>query len=166
MREPESSSPDQALKIASISTPEDLIAFRTLNEEWITRFFSLEEADRQQLGDPLGQIIRPGGQIFMARLDGRSVGCVALRPSGEGEFEVSKMAVSPELRGQGIGRRLLTHAIEQARLLGARRLSLGSSTRLGSAVHLYERLGFQHLAPERRPVTPYARADVFMELEL
>jgi len=146
--------------------PQDLTAFRTLNEEWITHHFTLEDTDRQQLGDPEGQILAPGGRIFMARMHGEAVGCVALRPTRPGEYEVSKMAVTPRLRGQGIGRKLLEYTILQARGLGARRLMLGSSTRLGSAVHLYEQLGFTHLPPERRPDLAYARADVFMELDL
>ena len=166
MQEAQPSTSLSTLRIAPLHTPDDMLAFRTLNEGWITEFFTLEDTDRQQLGDPLGVIVRPGGQIFMAHLNGRPVGCVALRPSGEGEFEISKMAVASELRGQGIGRRLLSHTIDQARLLGACRLMLGSSTRLESAVHLYERLGFQHVPVERRPVSPYARADVFMELDL
>ena len=155
-----------ALSIGPASRPEDLSAFRTLNEEWITRFFSLEETDRQQLGDPEGQILAPGGKIFMVHLNGQAVGCVALRLVREGEFEVSKMAVSPEFRGQGIGRRLLMYTLEQARSLGAHRLILGSSTKLGSAVHLYEQLGFKHLPLERRPQLDYSRADVFMEFDL
>ena len=155
-----------AFSIGPASRPEDLAAFRSLNEEWITRFFTLEETDRQQLSDPEGQILAPGGQIFVVRLNAQAVGCVALRPTQEGEFEVSKMAVSPALRGQGIGRQLLTYTIGQARILGAHRLILGSNTKLGSAVYLYEQLGFRHLPPERRPQLAYSRADVFMELDL
>jgi len=153
----------QDLTFSPAATPEDLLAFRTLNEEWIGLHFALEDTDRQQLGDPAGKIVRPGGQVYMARLGDRTVGCVALKVMGTGEFEVCKMAVDPEVRGQGIGRRLLEYAVAQARGLGARRLYLESSTRLGPAVHLYERLGFRHLRPEERPVTPYSRADVFME---
>ncbi|MGY2896833.1 GNAT family N-acetyltransferase [Deinococcus sp. UYEF24] len=166
MNDVKNTSANSALGIGPASQPEDLLAFRTLNEEWITRFFTLEETDRRQLGDPQGEILAPGGQIFVARLNGRPVGCVALRPTREGEFEVSKMAVSPDLHGQGIGRTLLTYTIEHARNLGAHRLILGSSTKLGSAVHLYEQLGFMHLPVERRPQLAYSRADVFMELNL
>ncbi len=50
--------------------------------------------------------------------------------------------------------------------MGAKRLSLGSSTKLPNAVHLYESLGFRHVGPERLPWMAYARSDVFMELEL
>ncbi|SMB91097.1 GNAT family N-acetyltransferase [Deinococcus hopiensis] len=149
-----------------LHTLEDIRAFRTLNEEWITRLFSLEAADERTLGDPQGQILDRGGQVYMAWRGQEPVGCVALLPMGEGVFEVSKMAVAPTLRGQGVGRRLLSYALNEARSLGARRLFLGSSTRLPAAVHLYESLGFRHLPPERRPQLPYARADVFMELPL
>ena len=31
---------------------DDVTAFRTLNEEWITQFFSLEDKDRELLNDP------------------------------------------------------------------------------------------------------------------
>jgi putative acetyltransferase len=76
------------------------------------------------------------------------------------------MAVSPKLRGMGIGRRLIEYAIAQARELGAKSLFLGSSTKLPNAVHLYETVGFRHVPPERLPPNPYVRADVFMEMAL
>jgi hypothetical protein len=47
-----------------------------------------------------------------------------------------------------------------------KRLFLGSNSKLGSAVHLYESFGFRHLKPEEIPPSPYARANVFMELDL
>jgi len=85
---------------------------------------------------------------------------------GGGVYELSKMAVSPQLRGLGIGRRLLEHAVAHARALGAKSLFLGSSTKLPNAVHLYESIGFRHVPPEKLPPMPYTRADVFMELPL
>jgi ribosomal protein S18 acetylase RimI-like enzyme len=76
------------------------------------------------------------------------------------------MAISPALRGRGIGRKLLEFTIEQAKQMGAGQLSLGSSTKLANAVHLYESLGFRHVPRERLPWMEYARSDVFMELPL
>ena len=35
---------------------------------------------------------------------------------------------------------------------------------LANAVHLYESVGFKHLPPERVGPSPYARADVHMEM--
>lgn len=154
------------IEIGPLRSPEDAIAFRTLNEEWITRHFTLEPKDRETLGDPEATILSKGGRVFIVRADGNAVGCVALIPMGDGVYELSKMAVSPNLRGLGIGRRLLNHAIEQAREIGAKSLFLGSSTKLHDAVHLYESVGFRHVPPENLPPMKYARADVFMQMPL
>ena len=145
---------------------EDGTAFRTLNEEWISRYFVLEPKDRETLGDPENSILCKGGRIFMVWAGGKAVGCVALIPMGDGVYELSKMAVSPAMRGQGIGRRLLEYAIGQARTIGATSLFLGSNSVLKNAVHLYESVGFTHVPPEKLPPMHYARADVFMEMAL
>lgn len=144
----------------------DAEAFRSLNEEWITRFFAMEARDFEILRDPETSILKHGGHIYMACVGEETVGCVALESAGERVYELCKMAVKPTLRGRGVGRRLLEYAIEQARALGAESLSLGSSTKLPNAIHLYESVGFRHLAPDRRPITPYSRTDVFMEKNL
>ena len=127
-----------AIAIRLLAPSDDATAFRTLNEEWITRYFALEAKDREILNDPVHSILQKGGHIFMAYSGGEPVGCVALIPMRDGVYELSKMAVSPHLRCRGIGRRLLQHAITQARSLGARSLFLGSNTRLKDAVRLYE----------------------------
>lgn len=104
--------------------------------------------------------------MFMAYLAGGAVGCVALVPLRDGVYELSKMAVSPGLRGLGIGRRLLEYAITHAKVIGAKSLFLGSNNKLRNAVHLYESAGFRQVAPEKVGPMPYTRANVFMELEL
>jgi N-acetylglutamate synthase-like GNAT family acetyltransferase len=154
------------IEIRSITSGDDATAFRTLNEEWITRYFTLEAKDRETLNDPAHSILLKGGHIFMAYTGSEAVGCVALIPMQDGVYELSKMAVSPHLRGRGVGRRLLQHAISQARSIGARSLFLGSNTRLKDAVHLYESVGFRHVKSETLPPMPYKRADVFMEMPL
>ena len=158
--------PTSQVEFGPMQTEADAQAFRTLNEEWITRWFSLEDKDRETLGDPNGTIVSRGGVVLMARYDGRPVGCVALIPMGDGAYELSKMAVEPGLRGLGVGRQLILYAIEQARGLGANRLFLGSSTKLHNAVHLYETVGFRHVPPDTLPQMKYKRADVFMDMQL
>ncbi len=144
----------------------DADAFRTLNEEWIARYFSLEEPDHVQLDDPEDHILRTGGQIAMALLGEERVGCCALVFVRPGVFELAKMAVSERYRGHGIGRRLLEFTIAHAKELGAHTLELASNTKLANAIHLYESLGFRQLPPERTEPSPYARANIFMELHL
>lgn len=153
--------------VSSIRTAEDAAAFRRLNEEWIVSLFTLEPKDRETLADPFGHYVAPGGDVLLAR-DATSgvIGCVALEPSGDGVFELSKMAVDPAARGRGTGRRLLAAAIERARGLGASSLFLGSNRRLTAAVALYESAGFRHVSRESIGALPYSRADVFMEFRL
>ncbi len=146
--------------------PGDAEAFRELNEAWIARYFRLEEQDRIQLGDPENNILRPGGQIVMAVAGEERIGCCALIFVRPGVFEVAKMAVSESYRGHGIGRKLLEYTIAQAKVLGAHTLELASNSKLANAVHLYESVGFRHLPPERVEPSPYARANVFMEMHL
>jgi putative acetyltransferase len=102
----------------------------------------------------------------MAYAGDGAVGCVALIPMGIRVYEVSKMAASPRLRGRGLGGRLLHHVIDQARVIGAEFLFLGSNSKLADAVHLYESIGFRHVNPEALPPLPYSRANVFMEMRL
>jgi putative acetyltransferase len=144
--------------------PEDAVAFRELNEAWIKKYFGMEEQDYVVLGDPERYVIRAGGYIFMAFLDGVAVGCCALLLEHDGVYEVAKMAVTEEIRGRGIGRKVLAHTIDQARAMGATMLTLVTNSNLANAIHLYEALGFRHVAGPA--VSPYARGDVFMELPL
>jgi putative acetyltransferase len=115
------------------------------------------------MNDPVGHILRLGGAIFMAMQEGVAVGTCSLLPMKDGAFEVAKMTVAEKCRGQGIGKRLLSHVIDYAEGMGTRRLYLETNSKLVNAIHVYESLGFRHLPPERVNPSPYARANVFME---
>lgn len=146
--------------------PGDESAFLELNQAWIADNFVVEEKDREVLNDPVGHILDLGGAIFMAAQEGVAMGTCALLAMEEGVFEVAKMTVAEQYRGQGIGRRLLAHVIGRAREMGASRLYLETNSKLENAIHVYESLGFRHLPPERVRASAYARADVYMELVL
>ncbi len=146
--------------------PGDETAFRDLNEEWIRALFALEPKDEAVLNDPKKYILDPGGYIFIAEQDGKALGCCALLNMGNSSYEVGKMAVSPETRGQGIGRKLLEHVIQQSRERGATRLYLETNKKLENAVHLYAALGFKAIPEENRTPSPYTRSDLAMDLFL
>jgi putative acetyltransferase len=146
--------------------PGDESAFRSLNEEWITRHFVLEPKDEASLANPQETILDRGGRIFLAVRGDQPIGCCALLSMTPGEFEVAKMAVTESSQRNGVGRRLLEKTIAEARSAGAQRLYLETNGKLAAAIHLYESLGFRHLAPERIVPSEYARADVYMELYL
>jgi putative acetyltransferase len=143
--------------------PGDERAFYDINEAWITKYFTMEDADRATLENPQTKILAPGGHIFFAVADETPVGCCALIAMKPREYEVAKMGVLESYRNQGIGRQVLEYTVRQAQELGARRLYLETNSKLASAIHLYESLGFRHVPPSP---SPYARANVFMEMVL
>lgn len=163
---PNASANQLPVVITALDGPDDAGAFKSLNEEWITRLFTLEDEDRRILNDPQAEIIDRGGSVLLARINGRAIGCVALVPGLPGVFELGKMSVAPGLRNQGIGRKIVVAAIDEARRIGADSIFLGSSTRLPAAVHLYESVGFSRVTREQLGPLPYARADIFMRLLL
>ena len=56
------------------------------------------------------------------------------------------MYVAPEVRGQGIGRALLTRLEAEAHALGLARLVLETGTRQTEALALYRRAGFSEIS--------------------
>ena len=144
--------------------PRHARAFRDLNLDWIEEHFEVEEMDRRQLFHPDEAILRPGGAILVAEDPDGVLGVCALVQEGPVRYQVSKMAVRRDLRGRGIGRRLLTEVIAHARALGAKELFIVSNTRLAPALHLYRELGFAEVPPPEDP--EYARCNVALELRL
>lgn len=144
--------------------PRHAEAWAALNTAWLIEGgFDIEAKDRKVIDDPQGQILAPGGRIFVVEQAGQAVGCCALMAMEDGGFEVAKMTVAPAERGRGLSRRLLEACEAEARSLGAHRLYLETSSALTVAGRLYRSYGFVELPP--RP-TPYVRADVFMEKTL
>ncbi len=82
--------------------PSDTAAFRRLNEEWITRYFAIEEKDRELFDDPHGQIVAKGGTILILENNGEIVGCCALLNRDAETVEVAKMAVTKAHQGRRI----------------------------------------------------------------
>jgi DNA-binding MarR family transcriptional regulator/N-acetylglutamate synthase-like GNAT family acetyltransferase len=136
-------------------------AFRQLNEEWITKYFRMEESDYKALDHPQEYILDKGGHIFMALYKGEPVAACAIIPMDDGGFELAKMAVSPRAQGLGIGYIIGKACIEKARSLGAPRIYLESNTALKPAINLYHKLGFRKAAG---PPSPYERCNIQMEL--
>jgi len=139
--------------------------FKKLNEEWITKYFKIEDADRKALDDPKTYILDKGGKILIAVQDKTVLGvCALLKMQNDNyDYELAKMAVSPKAQGKGIGYLLGKFIIEKAKSLGASNLYLESNTILKPAISLYKKLGFQKVAGH---YTPYERCNIQMELKL
>jgi GNAT superfamily N-acetyltransferase len=139
--------------------------FKSLNLVWLERYFQVEPIDVEVLSNPEGAIIKPGGMVFFALVDGAVVGTCALIKHNDGLFELSKMAVEDNQQGQGIGTQLLCHLIEWARSRSIQKLFVETNTVLERAVRLYQRVGFRAIAHDRSNAH-YLRTNLKMELKL
>ncbi|QIM23168.1 GNAT family N-acetyltransferase [Phycicoccus sp. HDW14] len=91
----------------------------------------------------------PVVRLWVAEADPLLVGSVALKDLGGGHLELKTMRTSPSVRGSGLGRRLLLHALAEARAVGATRVSLetGSGAVFEPARTLYRSHGFVDCEP-------------------
>ncbi|MCJ9428270.1 bifunctional helix-turn-helix transcriptional regulator/GNAT family N-acetyltransferase [Kordiimonas marina] len=138
-------------------------AFYDLNVDWLKKYFVIEPIDETVLSDPESQILAKGGEIFFAIRDGRAVGTVALKPTSEGVFELTKLGVDPTAQGGGMGRALCEEVIRRFEARGGTLLFLETNTVLKPAIRLYETLNF--VAKEPPAPSPYERANYYMEWE-
>ena len=140
------------------------IHFRDINAEWINAMFRLEDTDREVLDNPRAKIIDPGGVILFVEARGLGiVGTCALQKTGPTAYELTKMGVRESARGLKAGEFLLAAVIRRAMALGADPLYLLTNAKCAAAIHLYEKLGFQHDADiMARYGARYERCDVAM----
>lgn len=140
-------------------------AFKSLNEDWISRYFKIEPHDLESLNHPKEYIIDRGGFIFIATCKDTPVGVCALckMDNPKYDYELAKLAVSPEAQGRSIGIMLCRAALDQAKSMGANAVFLESNTILKPAIHIYKKLGFKEVA-ECFP--SYERGNIQMELLL
>lgn len=138
--------------------------FQDINAEWISEMFSIEETDRKTLENPRASIIDAGGAVLFVEAAGMGIiGTCALQKTGTTGFELTKMGVRKAARGLKAGEFLLNAVIDKAQELGADPLYLLTNGRCAAAIHLYEKLGFQHDAAIMAEYgARYARCDVAM----
>ena len=94
------------------------------------------------LSSDVRELTLPLGLIMIARLRGRPVGCGALRFHLRAKPDIKRMWVAPEVRGLGVGRRMLDALEREARRRGARAVRLETNRSLKEAIALYRGSGY------------------------
>jgi DNA-binding MarR family transcriptional regulator/GNAT superfamily N-acetyltransferase len=88
----------------------------------------------------------PAGLFLVATLHGDAVGCGALKFHDDRPTELKRMWVSPDVRGLGVGRRLLDQLEAQAAAHGSRRIQLETNRSLAEAIEMYRSQGYREVA--------------------
>jgi ribosomal protein S18 acetylase RimI-like enzyme len=105
--------------------------------------------------------------IRIVELDGQHAGSIGLTDEGDGEAAIRWVVFSPEVRGKGLGRRLLREMLAFAEEHGYRRVWLETFSELEAAAHLYRDHGFVVTSADTAP--RWGRESITMqryELEL
>jgi DNA-binding MarR family transcriptional regulator/GNAT superfamily N-acetyltransferase len=88
----------------------------------------------------------PAGLLLVATLHDKPVGCGALKLAPD-HAQIKRMWVADEVRGLGIGRRLLAELEQHARALGATTVRLETNKALAEAITMYRANGYREVEP-------------------
>jgi GNAT superfamily N-acetyltransferase len=124
------------LQAASIEDPRGKALLEALSSE-LRSIYGDDGTERFQ--DPC--------HFLLACSRGKTLGCAALVPFSSQTLEVKRMYVTPEARGQGVGRLLLAGLESWARQHGYHRLILETGDLRPEAAGLYRAAGFQPIEP-------------------
>ena len=136
--------------------------FKNISLDWLHQHDLYEKGEDDLLDNPQ-KYLAQGAFIFLAHFNNEVVGTISLVPVDMETFEILKLGVVDGFKGLGIGKKLMQICIDISIEKGIKRITLESSSKLESALKLYEKLGFEHIEVVN---THFETADVKMELKL
>lgn len=127
----------------------------TPDARWCLDQYYRELADRFETGFDPDQsnpardedMTPPAGCFVVAWLDGRAVGCCALKRKDETTAEIKRMWTAPSARRRGVAREVLRTLEAIARQAGFTTLHLETNRTLTEAQSLYRKEGYREVAP-------------------
>ena len=137
--------------------------FYELNKLWIEESWLLEKSDKFDLLNPKESIIDKGGEIFFALIDGNVIGTVAMIRSADRIYELAKMTVDINYRGNGVANKLMDQCLDYAINNNAQQIYLITNDTLVIARNLYDKYGFKEVKLDS---DKYLRGNVKMALNL
>jgi GNAT superfamily N-acetyltransferase len=87
----------------------------------------------------------PNGLFVVAVRDGEPVGCAGLKLHGDAPAEMKRLWVAGDMRGTGLGRRLMEEIESQASAHGAQALRLDTNRSLTEAIAMYRGSGYREI---------------------
>ena len=106
------------------------------------------------------------GRVWLAEYDNDLVGCVAIAERQQNTGQLRWVLVDPAMRGFGLGRRLVTLALDHCVERGLTSVYLETTDGLPESMQLYEKLGFEVLSTETADLWDGARKLIKMKLQL
>lgn len=151
--------------------PEDNVAIAEVVKQVMEEFNA--DPKTTVLGDPSLHTMyqnyqEPGAVYYVAEIDGKVVGGCGIRKlngSDENICELQRMFLLNDIRGKGIGKKLLQLSLSEAKKFRYKQIYLESLKQMTGAISLYESAGFKRLV---KPLgnTGHGGCDVNMILDL
>ncbi len=138
-------SPEQRIVVRKAS-PDDADIIAALTDAAYTRYISRLGRKPQPMTADYRQIAAEH-PVWLLYLDDQPAGVLVLMYEPEGVL-IYSVAVSPPYQKQGLGRRLLAWAEEQARQAGYSRIRLYTNEHMEENIALYRRLGYEETKRE------------------
>jgi DNA-binding MarR family transcriptional regulator len=132
------------IAVEDAATPDARWCIEQYFDELNRRFETGFDASRTISAEP-AELTLPSGLLLIARLRGRPVGCGALKFHRGAPAELKRMWVAPEVRGLGVGRRILGDLEAQARKHRVKVLRLETNRSLREAIQLYRESGYEEV---------------------
>ena len=127
--------------------------------------FSIEDAEVDWMCEAYPA---PQSVFYVIEQDGKIVGCGGAGPltgADAGTCELRKMYFLPELRGSGLGKKLLKQILDDARQIGYQLCYLETLDNMKGARHLYLSFGFDFI-DDQLGATGHSGCNNYMTLKL
>jgi N-acetylglutamate synthase-like GNAT family acetyltransferase len=108
--------------------------------------FGWDSTFEAYVAGPLSEFARSHSnreRIWIVEKDGTVAGSIAIVAASLDQAQLRWFLLHPDLRGKGIGRMLMEHAISFSKASGYSMIFLWTTSNLTAAARLYEALGFQ-----------------------
>lgn len=119
-------------------TPSDFTDLASLMQELSSNIVFTRESLDRMLADP-------NSHLYVIREEGRIVACACLciyhQPFST-DATIESVVVSSNMRGKGLGRKLMEHLIEEAARMKVDCIHLTSNPKREAANALYQKMGF------------------------
>lgn len=128
--------------------PGDLGEIVRMHGKIYAREYGFDATFEAYVAGPMAEFVcaaSPRDRLWIAESAGRIVGSVAIVSASADEAQLRWFLVAPQVRGQGLGKRLLGEAVEFCRQAGYRSIFLWTVSALSAAAHLYQAAGFRRV---------------------
>ena len=130
--------------------------------EWLSIDLAFQDIDEELENFP-SMYGPPDGLFLLAKHRSEIVGGVGLRRLTTEVCEMKRLFVYDSFKGKGVGKKLCSEIIEEAKDMGYEKMRLDTLGRMHEAMSLYESLGFKEIDPYRFNPDP---TTTYMELNL